>query len=69
MESDREKWTRRYDGAEYRMGLRPSRFLDDYLLAPGELPRLFAPYAGSVLKYQEWGDAPTPTAKILFRKG
>lgn len=39
-----------------------------YLLQPGELARLFAPYPGSILLSEELPDAATPTARLIFRK-
>lgn len=40
----------------------------EYLLQPGELRRLFEPFPGTTLYYGEFPTAPTPTAKLIFRK-
>lgn len=39
-----------------------------YLLQPGELKRIFAPYGGEILFSEESRDDETPTARLLFRK-
>jgi 2-polyprenyl-3-methyl-5-hydroxy-6-metoxy-1,4-benzoquinol methylase len=39
----------------------------EHLLQPGELARLFAPYAGTILHMEELPDAAVPTARLLFR--
>jgi len=39
-----------------------------FLLQPGELVRLFAGFAGSVLRDEEHPEAGTPTAKLIFRR-
>ncbi|AAR34009.1 methyltransferase domain-containing protein [Geobacter sulfurreducens] len=39
----------------------------EYLLQPGELERLFAPFPGTVLYSAEFPDDATPTAKLIFR--
>ncbi|WP_298434731.1 methyltransferase domain-containing protein [Geobacter sp.] len=41
----------------------------EYLLKPGELVRLFAPYPGEILYHGEFPNDPTPTAKLIFCKG
>ena len=38
-----------------------------YLLAPGELPRIFAGFAGTVLLSTEFPDTPFPHAALLFQ--
>lgn len=39
----------------------------DYYLQPGELLRLFAPYDGEILFYQESEAGEMPTARLMFR--
>uniref|UniRef100_A0A831TZE4 Methyltransferase domain-containing protein n=1 Tax=Geobacter metallireducens TaxID=28232 RepID=A0A831TZE4_GEOME len=39
----------------------------DFLLQPGELARLFAPYPGTILFCGEYPDSATPTAKLIYR--
>lgn len=39
-----------------------------YLLQPGELNRLFAPFDGEILFSEESSDGEMPTARLLFRK-
>jgi 2-polyprenyl-3-methyl-5-hydroxy-6-metoxy-1,4-benzoquinol methylase len=46
----------------------PGIHTKNYLLQPGELRRLFAHEAGSILEYAEFPDAETPTARIIFQK-
>lgn len=41
----------------------------DFLLQPGELARLFAPYSGTILFCGEYPDSATPTAKLIYRRG
>lgn len=40
-----------------------------YLLQPGELNRIFSPFAGEVLFSEEDDSGDMPTARLLFRKG
>ncbi|NTX00089.1 MAG: class I SAM-dependent methyltransferase [Geobacteraceae bacterium] len=40
----------------------------DYLLQPGELNRIFAPYDGEILFSEESCTGEMPTARLLFRK-
>jgi len=40
----------------------------DFLLQPGELERLFAPYPGTIRYVAEFPADPNPTAKLLFQK-
>lgn len=39
-----------------------------YLLQPGELNRIFAPFDGKILFSEESSDGEMPTARLLFRK-
>lgn len=39
----------------------------EYLLQPGELERLFAPFPGTILYSAEFPGDATPTAKLIFR--
>ena len=39
-----------------------------YLLRPGELNRIFAPFDGEILFSEESSDGEMPTARLLFRK-
>jgi hypothetical protein len=39
-----------------------------YLLQPGELRRIFAPFDGEILFSEENSDDEIPTARLLFRK-
>lgn len=39
-----------------------------FLLQPGELPRLFADYPGSIHAYRELPEDVSPTAKLIFHK-
>ncbi|MBT1076942.1 class I SAM-dependent methyltransferase [Geobacter grbiciae] len=39
----------------------------EFLLQPGELARLFAPYHGTILFRGEYPDSATPTAKLIYR--
>ncbi|MGB9082159.1 MAG: methyltransferase domain-containing protein [Desulfuromonadaceae bacterium] len=39
-----------------------------YLLQPGELKRIFAPFDGEILFSEEMCDGDMPTARLLFRK-
>lgn len=41
----------------------------EYLLQPGELVRLFGACPGEILYHGEFPDDPSPTAKLIFRKG
>lgn len=38
----------------------------EFLLLPGELARLFAPYPGTILFCGEYPDSATPTAKLIY---
>lgn len=38
----------------------------DFLLQPGEMARLFAPYPGTILFCGEYPDSETPTAKLFY---
>jgi len=40
----------------------------DFYLQPGELLRLFAPFDGEILSYQESEAGEMPTARLMFRK-
>jgi tellurite methyltransferase len=40
-----------------------------YLLQPGELAKLFTGLAGTIICSEELPGEPTPTARLLFRKG
>ncbi|NJD91679.1 MAG: class I SAM-dependent methyltransferase [Geobacter sp.] len=40
----------------------------DFYLQPGELRRLFAPFAGEILCYEEPVAGEMPTARLMFRK-
>jgi 2-polyprenyl-3-methyl-5-hydroxy-6-metoxy-1,4-benzoquinol methylase len=40
-----------------------------YLLRPGELRELFAPFPGEILLYEELPSGPSPTARLIFHKG
>lgn len=40
----------------------------EFLLQPGELARLFAPYPGTILFCGEYPDSATPTAKLIYRQ-
>jgi SAM-dependent methyltransferase len=40
----------------------------DFYLQPGELRRLFAPFAGEILCYEEPVAGEMPTARVMFRK-
>lgn len=40
----------------------------DFHLQPGELPRLFAPFAGEISCFEECTEEPIPTARLMFRK-
>jgi tellurite methyltransferase len=46
----------------------PPGSLADFYLQPGELLRLFAPYAGEILCFEECFDGKMPTARLMFRK-
>jgi 2-polyprenyl-3-methyl-5-hydroxy-6-metoxy-1,4-benzoquinol methylase len=39
-----------------------------YLLRPGELREIFAPFPGEVLLYEELPFGPSPTARLIFHK-
>ena len=41
----------------------------DFYLQPGELRRLFAPFPGEILCYEEPVPGEVPTARLMFRKG
>lgn len=40
-----------------------------FFLKPGELKRLFQPFAGQLLRYEEYPHRQPATAQLLFRKG
>jgi tellurite methyltransferase len=39
-----------------------------YLLRPGELRELFAPFPGEIILYEELPFGPSPTARLIFHK-